>query len=140
MGKCRECGREVSKSARVCPGCGVKTPIKPKVGCGAFLGGCVVVAIGIKVCSGGTTTTPEDPAAQALRDRSTECQSLTLEQMQLRSDVRSGGAHVADALVRLNMIEADAKKAGCKTLDADKITYLVNKHAAAQTPAGAASK
>jgi hypothetical protein len=90
----------------------------------------VVVAVGFKVCAGGSHDAPDDPAADALRDRSTQCDGLIVEQMQLRNDVRSGGAHVDDALVRLSMIEADAKKAGCKTLDADKVRYIVNKHAA----------
>ena len=30
MGTCRECGKEASSEAKVCPHCGVNTPVKPK--------------------------------------------------------------------------------------------------------------
>ena len=98
----------------------------------AFL--CTVVVCLFKVCSavGGSkpSASADDAAADALRDRSMQCDALVLEGMQLRKSVRNGDAHWDDALVRLGMIEADEKEAGCQHLDADKVKYIVSKHAA----------
>lgn len=45
LGKCKECGRECAKTAKVCPGCGVANPVKGSAGA-AVLG---LVFVGLVV-------------------------------------------------------------------------------------------
>lgn len=76
MGKCRECGKEVSTEAKACPHCGAKKPVPKKVG---PIGTAIVVLIGLVIfwpfLSGDAGTsapppapTPEQVAAKAKRD------------------------------------------------------------------------
>ncbi|MGN6831098.1 zinc-ribbon domain-containing protein [Paucibacter sp. M5-1] len=46
LGKCRECGKEVSSEAKACPHCGVAKPIRKKVG---VLGWMAVALVGFAV-------------------------------------------------------------------------------------------
>ena len=59
LGKCRECGRECAKTAKVCPGCGVANPVKGSAGAAVlglvFLGLFVVYLV---VTSGGKSSAP----------------------------------------------------------------------------------
>ncbi len=68
LAKCRECGREVSRSAVTCPGCGVKTPVKGWT-LGAKLGAVVVALVLIGMCrsvmKSDASTTPVAAAAVA---------------------------------------------------------------------------
>ena len=71
LGKCRECGREVSKSAAVCPGCGVKGPVRASLSWARIALGVVAVIVLAKVCSSKPTAEPTSyqaalstPAAQ----------------------------------------------------------------------------
>ncbi len=64
MGKCRECGRQVAKSAASCPGCGVKKPVKrTSLVTLAAAAGCCVVAL--RMCSGTGSKTVATPVAAA---------------------------------------------------------------------------
>jgi hypothetical protein len=49
LAKCRECGREVSKSAPTCPGCGVKAPVKGWT-IGAKIGAVVTALVVAGMC------------------------------------------------------------------------------------------
>lgn len=46
---CRECGHEVSTSAKICPHCGVKRPVAASLGCGSglllFLAGVLTIMV-----------------------------------------------------------------------------------------------
>ena len=48
LGQCRECGKEVSDSAKVCPSCGIKTPIRKSV---TTIQAIVVIVIGVWILS-----------------------------------------------------------------------------------------
>ncbi len=46
LGKCRDCGKEVSSEADVCPHCGCKKPYNsPDVGCLIFIAVAVILII-----------------------------------------------------------------------------------------------
>lgn len=71
MGKCRECGRDVAKSAPTCPGCGVRGPVK-HTPLSAWIGLGVVVLVVGKMCgnladrpSPNSTATGPSPAIAA---------------------------------------------------------------------------
>lgn len=76
MAKCRECGTEVSDSAKTCPKCGISKPVKKtsllvKVVFGLFILGVIGQIIGggsgSSSGSGGTATAPtKDPKGEAL--------------------------------------------------------------------------
>lgn len=50
MGKCRECGKDTSSEAKVCPHCGIKAPIKKQIGIVGIIGALAVGAFIFK-CS-----------------------------------------------------------------------------------------
>jgi len=60
LGKCRECGRECAKTAKVCPGCGVANPVKASAGAAVlglvFVG---VVAVYLVVTSRSKSNSPD---------------------------------------------------------------------------------
>jgi len=78
LGKCRECGREVAKSAKSCPGCGVAKPVK-EISKLNILVGVVVVLVAARVCShsgsdksASASTSPVAPAALAVAPQPAE--------------------------------------------------------------------
>lgn len=59
LGKCRECGREVSSDAKTCPGCGVAHPTRRAgLGCGAGCLGLLVVGALFSAIGRGTSSSP----------------------------------------------------------------------------------
>lgn len=77
MGKCRECGTEVSDQAKVCPKCGVSKPIKKTSVLVKLLAGFFAIALLMSIFGGGgeggssSTSTvsaprPPDPKTTAL--------------------------------------------------------------------------
>jgi len=78
LGKCRECGKEVSKSAKTCPSCGVSTPVKG-VSILRIAGGVIGFIVLARLCSGAGTKpsstvaaaamTPEAPVAAAAAEK-----------------------------------------------------------------------
>lgn len=48
LGQCRECGKEVSDSAKVCPNCGIKTPIRKSV---TLIQAVIIIFIGAWIIS-----------------------------------------------------------------------------------------
>lgn len=48
LGQCRECGKEVSDSAKVCPNCGIKTPIRKSV---PLIQAVIVIVVGAWIIS-----------------------------------------------------------------------------------------
>jgi hypothetical protein len=64
LGPCRECGREVSKSAGICPGCGIKGPVK-QTSWGMIVLACLLGLGAIKVCSGAAGGHKESGSAAA---------------------------------------------------------------------------
>lgn len=72
MTKCKECGKEVSNKAKVCPHCGIKNPglkMKEVIGGLAIIG--LIAAVAVK-CSGGDDQ--PTAAAQSSADCQTELQ------------------------------------------------------------------
>lgn len=73
LGKCRECGRDVAKSAATCPGCGVKSPVRSiswtRIGLGVV--GVLVLA---RVCARDPAkpVVAETPVAQAVQQAPSE--------------------------------------------------------------------
>lgn len=48
LGNCRECGKEVSDDAKICPNCGIKTPIRKSV---TLIQAVIVIFIGAWIIS-----------------------------------------------------------------------------------------
>jgi uncharacterized OB-fold protein len=71
LGKCRECGREVSTGAAACPGCGVKNPTASSKRALVLLGVFGVLFVFYRCATRGektaATTTAEPLAAAAVR-------------------------------------------------------------------------
>jgi hypothetical protein len=67
LGKCRECGKEVSSGAPVCPHCGVKGPIRATAGVNVATAGVgIAILLGITYCLGGFDSSSDNsPAAKA---------------------------------------------------------------------------
>ena len=59
---CRECGKEVSDEAKVCPYCGIKTPSKKRHQRGIILTVCfLLLAVGVVAYGYHKFTAPSDP-------------------------------------------------------------------------------
>lgn len=66
IGKCRECGKDVSTEAKTCPHCGASNPIEGSVGrFTTAIAICLAAFVGIKCSS--TDDTPADPVASNVR-------------------------------------------------------------------------
>lgn len=86
MGKCRECGKEVSSEAKACPHCGVSKPIKPAISGGM---GCLIM-IGLLVFVGSiiNSNSPNRPSSAA---PSEETLQLQLNRINLKYEWQKGG-------------------------------------------------
>ncbi len=62
MGKCRECGTEVSDQAKTCPKCGVDQPVKKKTSLFTWI---IAIIFGLIVYGAFSTDSPSTPAASA---------------------------------------------------------------------------
>jgi len=118
MGACRECGKDVSTSAKVCPHCGVKRPVRRK-GLGCFAVGLIVVAvlIGIGALVGilsYATMSPAERAQLDARERASatvsedaayniHSSSLTVSELQQVSELGQHG-HVRDWLIATHRV------------------------------------
>lgn len=54
--KCKECGKEVSSEAEVCPHCGVKVASKSSIGCGPIIGIALLIGFIALIFGGGNSS------------------------------------------------------------------------------------
>jgi RNA polymerase subunit RPABC4/transcription elongation factor Spt4 len=56
--KCKECGKEISTEAKVCPNCGKKNPTGERVGCVAAVLILIAIAAVVSIFSNDEKSTP----------------------------------------------------------------------------------
>ena len=82
MAKCRECGAEVSDSAKTCPKCGVSKPVnKTSLAVKLLLGVFVLMVIG-QVMKGGSSSSPST-SAPARPSESDLADKVTIKDLKL---------------------------------------------------------
>ena len=65
--KCRECGKEVSKEAKTCPHCGIKSPFKPDISVSEGCAILVIMVVLLGVLLGYCASSDDDPDPEEVK-------------------------------------------------------------------------
>ena len=107
--KCRECGREVSDHAEVCPHCGIKSPKKKGHGC-LLITGLMVAAIGVLLFGLAISGNDSTSATKQTDPHSTKATSL--------ADTPTGSSQDSNSVVFIgNKGRFITTAIGCPNLD-----------------------
>lgn len=117
---CRECGKEVSEEAKICPNCGVKTPSKKRHQRGLYL----TIAIVLTFLAGGAygyyrvTAPPDMPAGKNTAAPAKIQKDVPVKEQILQKDYKEKVGEMLDSGKSVGQI---SKETGLKRKEIRKI-------------------